>query len=620
MTITFLRVRPAEQLAEPTANSRRREGTTTVEISDPSVAEVSAGHEAGLLVIAQTVGEVEPAAWVVSPADALALADKGVPPWRLTVIGQGSRETVLDALARSSARFLRSTRSETAEMADLARLPGVETAVSVFVDDVAQAVKAVEMGATDLLLRDWEPEGIGELRRALAGDKLVERTAFPPGVEIDEARQALSAAAFTAWLGQVDGSGAARPRHEWAPGKDLAPPVPERRLSAEWLDRAWIEGSPPEPLDSAGDLAPVLERSLEGRAPTKDEIEALFRARGDQVDAVAHVADILRERAVGDTVTYVVNRNINYTNLCYFRCGFCAFSKGPRSLNLRGEPYLMGLDEIVERAVEAWDRGATEVTLQGGIHPDFTGNFYVDVVHAIKAELPDMHIHGFTPLEVWQGAETLGIPVRHFLEELRDAGLGTLPGTAAEILDDEVRAHLCPDKIRTSQWAEVMIIAHELGLRATSTIMFGHIDHPRSWAKHLEVIREIQRRTGGFTEMVPLPFVHMGSPIYLRGRSRPGPTWDEVVLIHAVSRIAFDGLVPNIQASWVKLGLDGGRRLLDAGCNDLGGTLMGEIITRSAGAAHGQEVTPQQFREVIEAAGRRPALRSTTYELLDRVS
>ena len=230
-----------------------------------------------------------------------------------------------------------------------------------------------------------------------------------------------------------------------------------------------------------------------------------------------------------------------------------------------------------------------------------------------------MHIHGFTPLEVWQGAETLGIPVRRFLEELKAAGLGTLPGTAAEILDDDVRAHLCPDKIRTSQWAEVMITAHELGLRATSTIMFGHIDHPRSWANHLEVIRAIQRRTGGFTEMVPLPFVHMGSPIFLRGRSRPGPTWDEVVLIHAVSRIALDGLVPNIQASWVKLGLDGGRRLLDAGCNDLGGTLMGEIITRSAGAAHGQEVTPQEFREVIEAAGRRPALRSTTYEILDRV-
>jgi FO synthase len=399
----------------------------------------------------------------------------------------------------------------------------------------------------------------------------------------------------------------------------MPPPVPKRRFSAEWLDRSWSEGAAPAYPASAGELASILERSLEGTPPTRDEVEKLFCARGDQVDAVAQVADILRERTVGDTVTYVVNRNINYTNLCYFRCGFCAFSKGPRSLNLRGEPYLMGLDEITARAVEAWDRGATEVTLQGGIHPDFTGNFYVDVVHAIKAELPDMHIHGFTPLEVWQGAETLGIPVRRFLEELKEAGLGTLPGTAAEVLDDEVRAHLCPDKIRTSQWAEVMITAHELGLRATSTIMFGHIDHPRSWANHLGVIREIQRRTGGFTEMVPLPFVHMGSPIYLRGRSRPGPTWDEVVLIHAVSRIAFDGLVPNIQASWVKLGLDGGRRLLDAGCNDLGGTLMGEIITRSAGAEHGQEVTPQEFREVIESAGRRPALRSTTYEILDRV-
>jgi FO synthase len=331
------------------------------------------------------------------------------------------------------------------------------------------------------------------------------------------------------------------------------------------------------------------------------------------------VADELRRRRVGEVVTYVVNRNINYTNLCYFRCGFCAFSKGPRSLNLRGAPYLMGLDEIVERAREAWTKGATEVTLQGGIHPDFTGNFYVDVVKAIKEELPEIHIHGFTPLEVWQGAETLGVTVRRFLEELKEAGLGTLPGTAAEVLDDEIRSYLCPDKIRTAQWAEVMLTAHDLGLRSTSTIMFGHIDHPRSWANHLEVIRQIQRRTGGITEMVPLPFVHMGAPIYLRGRSRPGPTWDEVVLIHAVSRIAFDGLIDNIQASWVKLGLEGGGRLLDAGCNDMGGTLMGEIITRSAGATHGQEVTPSEFRSLIESVGRSPAERSTTYEILDRV-
>ena len=617
MNVTFLRLRPAELLAEPTATSRRREGTTTVEMPSPTTTDVEAGHQAGVLVVAESVSDVIPSAWVVSPADALALAAQGVAGWRITVVAEGPKESILDAVARSRARYVRCTRSETAEMAAVAGLPGLE--VSVFVDDVAQALRAVDQGASDLLLRDWDVERIGELRGALGERHLVERTALPLGVEIDEARQALPAGAFTAWLGQVDGSGAARPRYEWAPGKDMSPPIPERRFSAEWLDRSWVGGSPAPYPGSAGELAPILERSLQGSPPTTGEVEKLFRARGDQVDSIAHVADVLRERAVGDTVTYVVNRNINYTNLCYFRCGFCAFSKGPRSLNLRGEPYLMGLDEIVEKAVEAWDRGATEVTLQGGIHPDFTGNFYVDVVNAIKGELPDMHIHGFTPLEVWQGAETLGIPVRRFLEELKAAGLGTLPGTAAEILDDQVRAYLCPDKITTSQWAEVMITAHELGLRATSTIMFGHIDHPRSWARHLEVIRDVQRRTGGFTEMVPLPFVHMGAPIFLRGRSRPGPTWDEVVLIHAVSRIALDGLVPNIQASWVKLGLDGGRRLLTAGCNDLGGTLMGEIITRSAGAAHGQELTPQQFRETIEAAGRTPALRSTTYEILDRV-
>ncbi|HWL48689.1 MAG TPA: radical SAM protein, partial [Acidimicrobiia bacterium] len=496
MTITFLRVRPAEKLAEPTATSRHREGTTTVEMLSPTGAELTAAHKAGVLVLSETVTDVEPDAWVVKPEGALSLAERGVPGWRLTVVAEGSRESILDALARSGACFARSTRSEISEITALSFLPGVDFSVSVFVDDVSQAMRAVDHGATDLLLRDWDVEGIGELRVALGARRLVERTAFPPGVEIDEARDVLSAEAFAAWLGQVDGSGMARPRYEWAPGKDLSPPVPDDRLSAEWLDRSWVDGAADSFPASAAELGPILQRSLDGVSPTTKEIEALFRARGDQVDAVAYVADILRERTNGDTVTYVVNRNINYTNLCYFKCGFCAFSKGPRSLNLRGEPYLMGLDEIVERAVEAWGRGATEVTLQGGIHPDFTGNFYVDVVNAIKSELPDIHIHGFTPLEVWQGAETLGIPVRRFLEELKAAGLGTLPGTAAEILDDDVRAHLCPDKIRTSQWAEVMITAHELGLRATSTIMFGHIDHPRSWANHLEVIRVIQRRTG----------------------------------------------------------------------------------------------------------------------------
>jgi 7,8-didemethyl-8-hydroxy-5-deazariboflavin synthase CofH subunit len=615
MTVTYLRVRPAEMLAEPTAVSRRREGTTVLEMSAPTPAAIAAANKAGLLVAATTLCEAEPAGWVLSPAEALAAPAS---PWRLTILDEGSREEVLDAVARTRAAYLRTPRSNVSRAAEIVGLPAIRSTVSVFVDDVDQAVQAVADGAGDLLLRDWSQERIGELRERLEVP-LVERPLFGVGLEIDEARDTLPTGVFTAWLSQVDGSGVVRPRYVWAPGRDMAPPVPAGRLSAEWPDASWVEGSSPEGLEGAGDLRPILERSLEGTAPTVAEIEDLFRARGDQVDAIGHTADLLRRRAVGDTVTYVVNRNINYTNLCYFKCGFCAFSKGPKSLNLRGEPYLMGIEDIVGRAREAWDRGATEVTLQGGIHPDFTGNFYREVVEAIKAEMPAMHIHGFTPLEVWQGAETLGISVRQFLTELRDAGLGTLPGTAAEILDDDIRVFLCPDKIRTSQWAEVMLTAHDLGLRSTATIMFGHIDHPRSWANHYEVIREIQRRTGGFNEMIPLPFVHMGSPIFLRGRARPGPTWDESVLIHSVARIAFDGLIDNIQASWVKLGLDGGARLLDAGCNDIGGTLMGEIITRSAGAEHGQEVSPEELVAVIESVGRTPALRNTNYELLDRV-
>jgi len=616
MRVTFLRIRPAESLAAPTATSRRREGTTAVEIHAPTAADLNAAHAGGLLLLGSS-SHLRPSAYVVDPEDALELSKAGVPGWRITVRNEGSRERVLDAVSRSRAAFLRVGRSEIEASASLVSLPGLETALSVFVDDVAHAVDAVARGARDLLLRDWDVERLGELRDSLVGHDLVERTAYPIGLEIDVARSVLDADDFETWLKLTDGLGAARPRYEWAPGKDMDPPVPEKRFSAEWSDRTWIQGSAPEGLDGAGDLRPILERSLEGTRPDVEELRRLFMARGDQLDAVAYTADVLRERRVGETVTYIVNRNINYTNLCYFKCGFCAFSKGPKSLNLRGEPYLMGLDEIVAKAREAWDRGATEVTLQGGIHPDFTGNFYVDVVKGIKEEMPGMHIHGFTPLEVWQGAETLGVPVRVFLEELQAAGLGSLPGTAAEILDDSVREHLCPDKIRTSQWAEVMITAHELGLRATSTIMFGHIDGPRSWANHLEVVRRIQETTGGFTEMVPLPFVHMGSPIYLRGRARPGPTWDEAVLVHAVSRIGFDGLIDNIQASWVKLGLDGGARLLQAGCNDLGGTLMGEIITRAAGAEHGQEVTPAEFRSTIESVGRVPVLRNTVYETLE---
>ncbi len=617
MTITYLRTRPAEGVHELTASTRRREGTTTLEFSELTADDRAGSLAGGVLPVVVGVAEGDPAAFVVEPAEALRLVKRGVPGWRITVIDTGEREAVIDAVARTQCSFLRTGRSTVDSAVQIATLPAIDATVSVFVDTVGAAVAAVEAGAGDLLLRDWDVDLLGELRDALDVE-LIERTALPVGVPIDDARTELTGDLFTAWLNQIDGSSAARPRYAWAPGKDESPPVPAERFSAEWADAAWTEGRSPDGLDGAGSLRPILERSLEGTAPTRDEVEALFRARGNQVDSVAWTADQIRQRVNGDVVTYVINRNINYTNMCYFKCGFCAFSKGPKSLNLRGDPYLMGTGEIVGWAREAWDRGAGEVTLQGGIHPDFTGDFYAGVVEAIKAELPDMHIHGFTPLEVWQGAETLGVPVRAFLTRLRDAGLGTLPGTAAEILDDDVRLHLCPDKIRSSQWAEVMLTAHDLGLRSTATVMFGHIDGPVSWANHIEVVREIQRRTGGFTEMVPLPFVHMGAPIWLRGRSRPGPTWDEVVLIHSVSRLAFDGLIDNIQASWVKLGLDGGARLLDAGCNDLGGTLMGEIITRSAGAAHGQEMTPEEFEEAIVAAGRTPLLRTTTYQPAER--
>ena len=616
--ITFIRIRPAEAVSEVEAGTRRREGTTALEIGAMTTGDVIGAVAGGLLPVASVISDAEPAAWVVEPRDALELSRRGVPGWRITVVDTGSEEEVLDALARSRAAHVRTGRSRVGAVADLVSMPGLSAVVSVFVDSVSDALAAVRAGACDLILRDWDTESIGQLRDAL-DRPLVERTALPVGVDVEGAREALPASIFTVWLGLVDASGAARPRYSWAPGRDDRVPVPASRLSAEWLDQSWLSEPCPagfDHLDPA--LRGILERSLGGTPPQRDEVERLFRARGDEVDAVARVADELRRRANGDVVTYVVNRNINYTNQCYFRCGFCAFSKGPRSLNLRGDPYLLEVHEVVFRTKEAWDRGATEVCLQGGIHPDFTGDFYVSVLAAIKEAVPGMHVHGFTPLEVWQGAETLGTTVHDFLATLKEAGLGTLPGTAAEILDDDVRRHLCPDKITTAQWARVMVAAHEMGLRSTSTMMFGHIDSPRSWANHFEVLRTIQRRTGGFTEFVPLPFVHMGAPIYLRGKARPGPTWDEVVLVHAVARIAFDGLISNIQASWVKLGLGGGAALLRAGCNDLGGTLMDENISRAAGASHGPGVTPEQLEAAIEAAGRVPMRRTTLYQALER--
>jgi FO synthase len=342
-------------------------------------------------------------------------------------------------------------------------------------------------------------------------------------------------------------------------------------------------------------------------------VASLFRARGADFEAVVRAADRLRREVRGDVVTYVVNRNLNYTNVCYFKCQFCAFSKGKLAENLRGKPYDLGLDEVRRRVGEAWERGATEVCMQGGIHPDYTGQTYIDLCRAAKEAAPEIHVHAFSPLEVWQGAATLGVELETFLRRLREAGLGTLPGTAAEILDDEIRAELCPDKINTAQWLEVMETAHRVGFQTTATIMYGHIEGPRNWARHLLRLRELQKRTSGFTEFVPLPFVHMEAPIYLKGRARRGPTFREAVLMHAVARLALHPHLQSIQASWVKMGPAGVAACLDAGVNDLGGTLMNESITRAAGAAWGQELPPQQMEALIRDRGRVPLQRSTTY-------
>jgi FO synthase len=398
-------------------------------------------------------------------------------------------------------------------------------------------------------------------------------------------------------LRRSDADGLAR-EDRWAAG--AVTPVPRLRNGRS--------SAVDTPLSQIVAKGATWERELD-----EDEITLLFGARGGDLDAVLTAADDLRREICGDTVSYVVTRNINYTNVCYFRCGFCAFSKGKLAANLRGAPYLVPLEEIVRRCREAWERGAVEVCLQGGIHPGFTGEYYLDVCRAIKGELPDLHIHAFSALEVWQGAETLGLPLEEYLLLLKDVGLASLPGTAAEILDDDVRRTICPDKVTTEQWLEVHDTAHRVGLRSTSTIMYGSVEGPRSWARHLLRLREQQEQTGGFTEFVPLPFVHMEAPIYLQGRARQGPTFREAVLMHAVARLALHPHITNIQASWVKLGVGGAQACLRAGANDLGGTLMNESISRAAGASHGQEMPPERMEAAICALGREPRQRTTLY-------
>ena len=400
----------------------------------------------------------------------------------------------------------------------------------------------------------------------------------------------------TAVLQRSDAEGLGRDRPDWHAGGTSTPP--------QLL---------PGTARAASAVGEVLAGVLLGQEVDVAEIVTLFSARGREVAAVAEVADTLRRQAVGDAVTWVWNRNINYTNICTFKCRFCAFSKGPLSLNLRGDPYLLGVEEIQRRVVEAVANGATEVCLQGGIHPSFDGDYYVDVCRAVKEAAPGIHVHGFTALEVTEGARRLREPLADYLRRLIDVGLATLPGTAAEILDDEIRAVLCPDKIDTDEWLEAHRVAHSVGLRSNITIMFGAVERPVHWARHMVRTRALQAETGGFTEFVPLPYVHMATPLYLQGRARRGPTFRETLLMHAVGRIAYAGYVPNVQVSWVKLGADGARQILRAGANDLGGTLMDENISRAAGAAHGQGMDEPTFRAIVAPLGRPLMQRTTLY-------
>ena len=591
--ISFLRIRPCDSDNEIYLNSRKKEGTSSFYIDKP--VDLEKIHKKDFQTISDTKLD-ESFQWFVTYKNWKEFED--VDSHRIVYRSSNNLENDMEVITRLNPSYVLLTDLENIKFLKSIQ-PSLNFKISKYVNSIEEAKESIAKGVQDLWLRDWSYREIKELKNT-SNFELFERTLFSL-VDVNKARKLLSKIQFTNFLQLRDVRGYKRFPVNWSPGSGKE--IPKLNGLTYNVSSSF----------KSTNFEKILSKAQEGNEINNDELEELFKTSGMHINKIAEVADNLNRSINKDDVTFVKNRNINYTNQCYFKCGFCGFSKGPKSLNLKEKPYNLEPQEVVKRSVEAFNDGASEVCLQGGIHPEYTGKFYLELVKQIKKEVPDLHIHGFTPLEIWQGAETINLSIEDYLILLKDAGLNTLPGTAAEILDNRIRKYLCPDKITSEQWGYVMEVAHSLEIKSTATIMFGHIDDIKSWVNHFDLIKRIQKRTKGFTEIVPLPFVHMGSPIFLQGKSMPGPTWDEVTLIHALARIYFHGSIDNIQASWVKLGHDGASKLLHAGVNDLGGTLINENISRASGADHGQHTTDIEFVELIEKSNKKPFLRNTLY-------
>ena len=591
--ISFLRIRPCDSDNEIYLNSRKKEGTSSFYIDKP--VDLEKIHKKDFQTISDSKLD-ESFQWFVTYKNWKEFED--VDSYRIVYRSSNNLENDMEVITRLNPSYVLLTDLENIKFLKSIQ-PSLNFKISKYVNSIEEAKESMEKGVQDLWLRDWSYREIKELKNT-SNFELFERTLFSL-VNVNKARKLLSKIQFTNFLQLRDVRGYKRFPANWSPGSGKE--IPKLNGLTYNVSSSF----------KSTNFEKILTKAQEGNEINNDELEELFKTSGKHINKIAEVADNLNRSINKDDVTFVKNRNINYTNQCYFKCGFCGFSKGPKSLNLKEKPYNLEPQEVVKRSVEAFNDGASEVCLQGGIHPEYTGKFYLELVKQIKKEVPDLHIHGFTPLEIWQGAETINLSIEDYLILLKDAGLNTLPGTAAEILDNRIRKYLCPDKITSEQWGYVMEVAHSLEIKSTATIMFGHIDDIKSWVNHFDLIKRIQKRTKGFTEIVPLPFVHMGSPIFLQGKSMPGPTWDEVTLIHALARIYFYNSIDNIQASWVKLGHDGASKLLHAGVNDLGGTLINENISRASGADHGQHTTDIEFVELIEKSNKKPFLRNTLY-------